>query len=282
MKKYYKYQVEKALQIKNLVTIEYLDMKYGFNYPNESHDFYEFIYIEKGSLTCLRDKEEIELTQNDLLLISPNSNHGYQLSDKQTAKVVIVCFSCKSDILSVHDEKISLSDREKNTVADIIAESRKCFHFPFDKKLVPLTTPRFGAQQLIENFIEQLLISITRKKTDATEIKFVTDKNDFNQSISQDVEELLGANLYDNITLDVVCKNSFYSKTYLNNIFKDTKGYTIMQYYNLLKINEAKKLLKRGESIQNVSNLLCFDSPNYFTKVFKKFAGITPSQFIKE
>ncbi len=282
MRKYYKHQVEKVLQIRNLVTIEYQDMQENFVYPTETHDFYEFIYVEKGSLTCKIEENEFSLTQNDFLLIEPNKSHSYYLSEKQTAKDLIICFNSKSDILGILKNKIVLSDREKMFISDIILESRKCFVFPFNKKLVPLQSPRFGSQQLVESYIEQLLISVIRKTLDSQqEIMFISNKEEFNEHLTTDIINLLKENLYNDVSLDYVCKRNYYSKTYLNNIFKSLTGYSIMQYYNMLKINEAKKLLKKGTSITSISVKLGFSSQNYFTKVFKKFTGKNPSEFKK-
>ena len=53
-----------------------------------------------------------------------------------------------------------------------------------------------------------------------------------------------------------------------------------MQYYTLVKIREAKKLLE-DLSPSAVSHQLRFESPTYFTKVFKKYAGMTPSAYKK-
>jgi AraC-like DNA-binding protein len=74
----------------------------------------------------------------------------------------------------------------------------------------------------------------------------------------------------------------FYSKTYLNGVFKEIKGVTIMQYYQDLKINEAKKLLTKKESISSVSEKLCFESPQYFSKAFKAKVGKTPTKYKKD
>lgn len=282
MRKYYKHQVEKVLQIKNLVTIEYQDMEENYVYPTETHDFYELIYVEKGSLTCKIEDHEFSLTQNDFILIDPNKSHSYYLNEKQTSKNLIICFNSKSEILGVLKGKIVLSEREKTFISDIIMESRKCFVFPFKKKLVPLNTPRFGSQQLVESYIEQLLISVIRKTLDnKKEIMLISNKEEFNQHLTEDIINLLKENIYDEITLDDVCNRNYYSKTYLNNVFKSVTRYSIMQYYNMLKINEAKRLLKKGESITSVSVKLCFSSQNYFTKVFKKFAGKNPSELKK-
>ena len=88
-------------------------------------------------------------------------------------------------------------------------------------------------------------------------------------------------NLTEKIDLDYIANKTFYSKTYVNNIFKKNIGYSIMQYYNLLKIEEAKKLLKRGVSVTAIADKLNFESANYFTKAFKKHTGMTPSQYKK-
>lgn len=60
------------------------------------------------------------------------------------------------------------------------------------------------------------------------------------------------------------------------------KGVTIMQYYQKLKIEEAKVLLRKKESIAAVSEKLCFESPQYFAKVFKTKVGKTPTKYRAE
>jgi len=55
-----------------------------------------------------------------------------------------------------------------------------------------------------------------------------------------------------------------------------------MDYYNYLKIKTAKQLLKEGDlSIKEIAEKLSFDTPNYFSKTFKKFTEMTPSQYKK-
>jgi two-component system response regulator YesN len=55
-----------------------------------------------------------------------------------------------------------------------------------------------------------------------------------------------------------------------------------MEYYLELKIKTAKKLLKENElSIKEISEKLAFDTPNYFSKTFKKIVGFTPTEYRK-
>jgi two-component system, response regulator YesN len=49
---------------------------------------------------------------------------------------------------------------------------------------------------------------------------------------------------------------------------------------NEYRINEAKKLLRNtNESIQNISDLVGFKDPNYFSRVFKQFTNSSPNYF---
>ena len=56
----------------------------------------------------------------------------------------------------------------------------------------------------------------------------------------------------------------------------------MMQYFIRLKIEKAKKLLRENEiSVTQISETLAFDTPNYFSKTFKKITGYTPLQYKK-
>ena len=64
-----------------------------------------------------------------------------------------------------------------------------------------------------------------------------------------------------------------------NDIFKKSTGMSIMKYYNMLKIQEAKKLLRKNIPIAAIAGQLNFESATYFTKVFKKYTQMTPTAY---
>ena len=282
MRKYYNYQVEKIVQVKNLVTIEYHDFPKGYQYPQEQHPFFEFVFVEKGALEYISDKETT-LLQGDFLLISPDTLHEYEVREKSGARALVVCFHSNSMVLTELYHTISLKDRLQDLISDLLDEARRCFEFPFKKKLVPLKNPYFASQQMVINCIERLLIELLRSELfekNKIEIRIVKNKGELERAICEDIVTYLKSNIYEDVTLTNVCEKIYYSKTYLNNVFKKIKGYSIMQYFNLLKIEEAKKLLKK-HSVTYTSNVLSFSDSNYFNKVFKKFAGTTPSKYKK-
>jgi hypothetical protein len=52
MEKYYKYKIDKVVNISKIVTIHYFELSKDFSYPGESHDFWELHYVDKGHLIC--------------------------------------------------------------------------------------------------------------------------------------------------------------------------------------------------------------------------------------
>lgn len=67
------------------------------------------------------------------------------------------------------------------------------------------------------------------------------------------------------------------------NVFKSTTGYSPYQYLTRARISYAKELLLFSDfGISEIGQLCGYDEPNYFTRVFKKSVGLTPSEFKKK
>ncbi|MBQ9756026.1 MAG: helix-turn-helix domain-containing protein [Clostridia bacterium] len=282
MRKYYSYPVKKVINIKKLIAIDYLYITPDFYFETETHNFYEFAYVDGGTIVCEADGIRTELKQGDFYLIDPFVPHHYEYSHKENAHLFVVCFDSSSDFFELVREKTQLSEDDKKLMSAIFSESKRTFKFPRKGKLELLDAPAFGSQQLIENNIEALLINIIRAKlSDRPEIKFVMNSTDFNNKLVNDIISILKDNLDGKVTLEQIQSLLFYSTTYLNNNFKKITGDSIMHYYRSLKIEEAKKLIKNGESIASISERLYFESPNYFSKVFRSITGLTPSKYKK-
>lgn len=277
---YYRYFIKKNIDVSNIVTIEYIDVKKDFCYEEERHAFFEFAYVDSGKIICRANDAEHILSQGDLFFLPPATLHSYRSAGEANTKLFIVCANCKAGILDLISGKHALDEKEKAEISAIFFESKKAFRFPFAKKLVPLESAYFGAQQLTEAHIEILLTKLIRKKlSDSPEVKFVMNSEGFNYKLVNDLLSMLKERVYGQIDLNEITQAVHYSKTYINNIFKKNIGMPIMKYFYGLKIAEAKKMLDKGVSVSEISDKLNYDNPNYFTKAFKSFTGQTPSQY---
>ena len=64
--------------------------------------------------------------------------------------------------------------------------------------------------------------------------------------------------------------------------FKRYMGVTPMQYVTSIRINKAKELLKNTNySIQEISGLVGYENPLYFSRIFRKQIGCSPSGYRK-
>ena len=81
-------------------------------------------------------------------------------------------------------------------------------------------------------------------------------------------------------TIEELAHNLSVSQRYLSDTLKKETGKTALEHIHLYLIDEAKNiLLQPNKSISEVAYTLGFEYPQYFSRLFKKKEGISPSEF---
>lgn len=93
------------------------------------------------------------------------------------------------------------------------------------------------------------------------------------------LKRFISERIYDEITLEKAAKMTNMSKSYLSSIFKKETGESFTDYVNRLKMEEAKVLIQK-HNLKNyeAAEKLGFVDESYFSKLFKKYNGISPSK----
>jgi len=85
-------------------------------------------------------------------------------------------------------------------------------------------------------------------------------------------------NLCDDVTLDDISFISSYSKTHISRMFNRIVGISLSEYISKRRLAKAALMLKSSKkSIEYISDIFGFGSSKYFSTVFKKEYGISPS-----
>lgn len=96
----------------------------------------------------------------------------------------------------------------------------------------------------------------------------------------RDCINYIDLHLKEKIELEEIAKKLGYTRYYLSAKFKKETGKNLNDYIKERKVDEAKLLLKSSSiDIVEISERLKFGSPSFFSATFKKYTGMTPSQY---
>lgn len=104
--------------------------------------------------------------------------------------------------------------------------------------------------------------------------------NNLSNNYVKDTLNYIERNIKKNITLEDAASYVNLSPHYLSKIFKKETGVNFISYLTNRRIEIAKEMLEdESIPISNISIELCYSKSNYFSKVFKKKVGLTPSEY---
>ena len=279
---------ERIFNVEKIITLFYMEMSKDFHYDGESHDFWEMVYIDKGQMVCTADKNRFLLKSGEMVFHKPNEFHNLS-GDQQTApNVSILTFECKSRAMKQLEGKIfKLKPEEKDILARLFAEGLATYRLvdernPLLQNLQQLENAPYGSSQMVKNLLELFLIMLCRNTdvvTRCSRRSYLIDGVDVPYHVKE-ILDCLKNNLYGRLTVGDIAGQLGKSESAVKQSFAVFRKDGIIHYYNELKSREAKKLIRQGQyNISQISDLLGFDSPQYFSRCFKKFVRMTPREY---
>ncbi len=280
---YIKHKIANLISITKIVTIHYYEFDKNFCYDGESHNFWEMVYIDAGNVKIKANNKEFHLKQGEIIFHKPNEFHTLETDNNAPANVFVISFVCSSESMSFFKCKtMTVPLKLRKYISTIIEEYSQTFNSMAtqDVKLELKENPPIGGQQMIKTYLEQFLIMLIRSENDNHNLRIFPSKESMENHLVSQVIQIIEENTYNNITVEQICSKLNYSRTYLSKIFKSASGYTILEYILMNKIQQAKKMIREERyNFTQISDLLSFDNPHYFSTVFKKVSNMTPTNY---
>ena len=279
---------EKVINVEKIITIFYMELSKSFAYEGEKHDFWEMVYIDKGEMICTAEKNRFVLKSGEMTFHKPNEFHNLSGNNATAPNVSILTFQCRSRAMRYFEGKIfKLDAEEKALLAMLFAEGLSCYQLvdirnPLLQNLVKVPNAPYGSSQMTKNLLEAFLIKLCRHKdvlTKKMRRSYVIDGVDVPYQVKE-ILDYLHENIYNKITVQDVVRHTGKSESAVKALFALYREEGMMHYYNSLKIREARRLIREGEyNISQISDLLHFDNPQYFSKCFKRYTNMTPKEY---
>ncbi|HHV50923.1 MAG TPA: AraC family transcriptional regulator [Clostridiales bacterium] len=245
-------------------------LKFGNNFFVHWHENIEILYFRQGSADVYCDTVPYSLAEGEIIVINSGALHSIY------SKAPECCYDCLIvDKNLLQDAGFPLDEVHlTNIVKDSI-----CGKY-FDEISQELEAKEAYYKIAVKSSILRLFTRLYR----------ISEKSSVPaaQSPGKKLEMVRRAVSYirqhyrEEITIDDICRHVGFSKYYFCHEFKKITGKTVIDTINFLRCSHARSLLETGlynvaESAENSG----FSNISYFTRTYKKYMGILPSETIK-
>jgi AraC-like DNA-binding protein/quercetin dioxygenase-like cupin family protein len=282
---YQRTHLKMSLVIQKVITMHYFEFGKDYSFNGEKHDFWEFLYVDRGEVEVHADDQRYLLKQGSIIFHKPNEFHSFYATKGKAPNLIVMTFDCHSKAMQFFEQKVlHLDDEERNLLAQIVREGQLAFEFPFGHPLVRRQDAPVGSEQMIQSYLEILLVRLLRKSAQSetdTPLSTVAKEKSVHDLTSK-VMSYMEAHIDTHLTLNEISQVFCVGKTQLKELFKKHTTYTLMEYFAKLKIDQAKILIREETyNFTEISRQLGFSSVHYFSKAFKKATLMSPSEYAR-
>lgn len=282
------HRLERIITVDAIVSLFYGDLNPLFSSGGESHDFWEFVYVDKGAVLVETDLKSFSLKRGQICFHQPKEYHHHSSDDNMEASVCIAAFYCDSPLMArLSGQHFLLQEEHAGVLFQLLKYGSMLFTSIVDSvdelKLIKSPKTSLACEQMVLCYLEAFLASLFIDKTTEQAAKnwqlAATARNQQRQFVVE-AADYIQKHISERIMVEDICNHLLCSKSKLFSSFKSVTGKTVVEYINYAKIEKAAGLLRKGDlNLSQIADRLGFCNANYFSNTFKKYMGMYPSQY---
>ena len=233
---------------------------------------YQLLYIASGKTLFYFNGEPKEVTAGHMVLIQPRQEQHYEYYGKDKPEVFWVHFTGSNvkNILRHYDIPL-----DRNI---IYSGTSSAYSYLFKEMINEMQNCRTGYQELLEMYLRQIFLLIQRswEERKPAVSSYIQEEMEYARRYFQE-------HYNEDINIEAYALSRNMSVGYFLKKFKEVTTKSPMQYILSIRINNAVSLLESTDyNVTEISTIIGYDNPLYFSRIFKKQKGVSPSDYRKQ
>ncbi|NOU99926.1 helix-turn-helix domain-containing protein [Paenibacillus planticolens] len=262
--------------------IQHIHRSGSFERTQHMHDMYELYYLYEGErMYFIRDRSYLILP-GDLVLINRRELHATSDSDKLGHARVVMNFS-EGFLESVKEDAPFLLDAftHATPVLRLDLPTRRFVEDILGKMIVEAKENHLGQTFALRHFLIELLLFTARfvRQHPVTSPEHVSP---LHRKIST-IVRFINTHFAEPMRLEELAERFEISPAYLSRMFKEITGFSLVEYVNLVRVQEAQRLLTETKmKVIAIAEQVGFGSLVQFGRVFRQIARTTPLRYRRQ
>lgn len=251
------------------------------NVELHSHDFTQITYILSGKQKVMMDDQVYEISSGDLVMVNPGVKHCFMIFDEKDPALVFRAGFSDFHFKNMPPNHVVFPDG--NQIVHTSGQLRQDLTGICLDMVAERYSNQAGQYFMQKSYLIQLLLLLIRNI-----VVIPVQKQNSRQFESyhksyvvREIQNYLNEHYAEKISLDLIAKNMYLSSAYISKIFKEEVGEAPINYLIQLRLEKAKEKLVQEEhaSIKSISTSVGYDDMYYFSKLFKKYYGVSPLHY---
>ena len=261
--------ISSSLDISEIYTKFYQEKGTNYNFSGEKHSYWELTYVDKGELLTTIDGVSYHLKQGDLIFYAPMQFHTQSTFEKISSSYLTINFKMNFNHADLLCNKIFSLKRDS--------------YFIVTKLIEELSNDNLYSNDLSLCYLKQLIIQMLRLDNSYFHSKPTTHmQQTYENELLNDILLYIDNNIYEKISVSTLCEHFCISTSMLHSLFRKNMNNTAKNYINELKLSKSKELIRNStHTLSEISEMLGFSSIHYFSKKFKSYFNISPTEYSK-